>query len=159
VIAGRADLIERLEGHPLLRALRVDKMTLAALEATLRLYLEQRRSEIPLWQMALAPLEGLERRARALAASLQAAHPEAKIDVTVVGSVTGGGSLPGEELDSYAVALSHPERSSAEIARSLRRGPLPVVARIEEDIVLFDMRTVAPEQDASLRDAVAAALV
>lgn len=151
IIAGHASLIAKLAGHPLLRALRVDKMTLAALQATLRLYLEGRMDEIPLWAMALAPLDELERRARAIAAAVGGAvGPDVKVDAVVVTGVAGGGSLPGEEFPSWAVTVDHPSRSADELGRALRSGAPPVIARIEDDRLLLDVRTVAPADDPTL---------
>jgi L-seryl-tRNA(Ser) seleniumtransferase len=145
VIAGRRALVDKVSKHPLVRAVRVDKMTLAALEVTLAMYLEGREGELPLWQMATAPLEDLEARARALAALLSNAGMTA--EAVPCRSVTGGGSLPGAEIDSWGVALSQPGRSTAELERSLRYRTPPVIARIEGDRLLLDLRTVSATQD------------
>jgi L-seryl-tRNA(Ser) seleniumtransferase len=159
VIAGRAELIEKLSRHPLLRALRVDKMTLAALEATLRLYLEGRTEEIPFWAMASTPLEDLERRARDLAAGLAERAPQAKVEAVPLAAVTGGGSLPGTEFGSWGLSVAHDTRSAADIERSLRYGDTPVIVRIEDDKVLLDLRTVPPDEDPTLSEALTTALV
>jgi L-seryl-tRNA(Ser) seleniumtransferase len=148
VIAGRGPLIEKISKHPLMRAVRVDKMTLAALEVTLAMYLSGESEGLPLWQMAAVPVEELEVRARAVAARLSQNGLVA--EAVPCRSVSGGGSLPGAEIDSWAVALSHPERSTAELERNLRYGTPPVIARIEADRVLLDLRTVSPEQDGIL---------
>ncbi len=160
VIAGRSDLITRLSKHPLLRALRVDKLALAALEATLLVYLEGGASELPLWDMALTSPEELDERARGVMASVTEALEGAGVEMKIVGSksVLGGGSLPGAELSSRAISIGHAERSTAEIERTLRHGEPAVVARIEEGTLLLDLRTVAPEQDAALAGALSAAL-
>lgn len=152
VIAGRAELIEKIERHPLMRALRVDKMTLAALQATLEAYLQGEAHELPLWQMALASSEELEARARALAARLDG-HGSLKAEATASEALTGGGSLPGAAVSSWAVWVTHPEKSPDELARSLRYSGTPVVARVEEDRLIFDLRTVAPNQDHLLVEA------
>jgi L-seryl-tRNA(Ser) seleniumtransferase len=159
-ILGRAELVARLSGHPLLRALRVDKMTLAALEATLRAYLQGRVQELPLWQMALATGDELEARARSLAAALTDAVADKGVKAEAVASraVAGGGSLPGTDIPSWAVAVSHPERSAAEIGRALRRGDLPVIGRIEDDRLLLDLRTVDPADDPRLAALITGAL-
>ena len=149
VIAGRKDLVDRIARHPLVRALRVDKLTLAALEATLTAYLEGRVREIPLWRMALVPNEELEERARGLVTrvtQLIADHP-AKLESVPSSAVTGGGSLPGTEIGSWAVSVAHPERTASELAAALRYARPPVVARVEADRLLLDLRTVFPEQD------------
>jgi L-seryl-tRNA(Ser) seleniumtransferase len=160
VILGRAELVARLSGHPLLRALRVDKMTLAALEATLRSYLHGRAQELPLWRMALATGDELEARARSLAAALNDAVADEGVKAEAVASraVAGGGSLPGTDIPSWAVAVSHPERSAAEIERALRQGEPPVIGRIEDDLLLLDLRTVDPADDRRVAELVTEAL-
>lgn len=156
VIAGRHELVARIGRHPLMRAVRVDKMTLAALEATLLAHLEGRREELPLWRMALAPAGDIEVRARRLALSLTARLPAGvKVEAVPSRAVTGGGSLPDTELASWAVHIEDPERSADETARSLRRASPPVIGRIEDGRLLVDLRTVAPEQDSELITAVA----
>jgi L-seryl-tRNA(Ser) seleniumtransferase len=154
LIVGRAALVERLWRHPLARALRVDKTTIAGLEATLLAYLRGRATEeIPVWRMIAADIAGLRARAGRLAAALGPGRAE----VVASSAAVGGGSLPGETLPSAAVALpgSDPDR----LAARLRRGDPPVVGRIAEGRVLLDMRSVLPEQDEALLRALRAALV
>ena len=159
MIVGRSELIDALAGHPLLRALRVDKMTLAALEATLEVVLRGTLDELPLWRMATASLEDLEHRAHALSIRLAPlADQGVKVEAVASRAVTGGGSLPGEDIGSWAVALEHPERSVDELERALRTGAVTVVARIEDNRLLIDMRTVAPADDEALASSVLAAL-
>ena len=160
VIAGRSTLIDKLIKHPLLRALRVDKLALAALEATLSAYLEGNASSLPLWQMATASPDDLEERAdRIIAAVVKALDSnDIKIEVVASNSVFGGGSLPGTDVSSRAISVSHPERSAADLEHSLRHGQPPVVARVENDMVLLDLRTVAPDQDGALEAALCASL-
>ena len=159
VIVGRAEQVEKIARHPLMRALRVDKMTLAALEETLRIYLEGSSKEVPLWAMTAASGEELEGRANALVSTLEAEVGDAaKIEAVTHGSLAGGGSVPGAELGSWAVAIAHATHSAAEVERSLRFGQPPVIARVEDDRVLIDLRTVPPSQDGVLGDAVTAAL-
>jgi L-seryl-tRNA(Ser) seleniumtransferase len=139
LIVGRAELVERLRRHPLARALRVDKTTIAGLEATLLAYLRGRaHEEIPVWRMISAQPEGLRARAEWIAASLRA-------EVVGCASAVGGGSLPGQTLPSYAVAVDVADPEA--LARALRRGEPAVVARIAEGRLLLDVRTVLPEQD------------
>jgi L-seryl-tRNA(Ser) seleniumtransferase len=149
VIAGRHALIEKISKHPLLRAVRVDKMTLAALEATLAMYVGGEGDQLPLWQMAAAPLEGLEARARALADQVNADGAVTAV-AAACRSVTGGGSLPGAEIDSWGVALRYPGRSTAELERALRHSTPPVIGRIEANRLLLDLRTVPARQDPTL---------
>ncbi len=160
VIAGRSDLIAKISKHPMLRALRVDKLALAALEATLIVYLEGGASELPLWNMALtSPIE-LEDRARRIITSVTKRLGRIDLNMAIVASksVFGGGSLPGTELSSRAISINDAGRSASEIEQSLRHGEPAVVARVENDMVLLDLRTVAPEQDAALETALHASL-
>ncbi|MGY1770766.1 L-seryl-tRNA(Sec) selenium transferase [Blastococcus sp. SYSU D00813] len=140
LVLGRADLVQRLRRHPLYRALRVDKTTLAALEATLRGPLP------PVRRMLSAPAAGLTARAAALAGRLAAAG----LDAVPVDSAArvGGGGAPEHPLPSAAVSL--PEG----LAAPLRAGPLPVVGRVEGGRTLLDLRSVLPEDDDALCAAV-----
>ena len=156
VIVGRAALIDKLSSHPLMRALRVDKMTLAALEATLAAYIEGRAEELPLWKLAGASAEELRERARALAEAVS--EGDVKAEAVATEAVTGGGSLPATGLGSWGVAITHPERSIDELQRTLRLGSTPVIGRIEDDRLLLDLRTVPAEQDATLAQLVLRAL-
>ena len=159
VIAGRAKLIEKLARHPLLRALRPDKMTLAALDATLDIYLQGNASTLPLWQMAQAPLDELERRAVSLAQRLQEGLSDRiKVEAVPLRSVAGGGSLPGVELPSFGLAISDGEQSSAELQRRLRRAAPPIIARVDDDQLVLDLRTVAATQDHALLQLLVATL-
>ncbi|MFE3176301.1 L-seryl-tRNA(Sec) selenium transferase [Amycolatopsis sp. NPDC059235] len=138
LLFGDAELLQRLRRHPAARALRVDKLTLAALEATLR------GPEPPVRAALLA--ENLHQRAEALAASLRSAGVDAEaVDST---AVVGGGGAPGVELPSAAVALP------ARYAEALRLGEPAVVGRIVRDRCLLDLRTVSPADDAAVREAV-----
>jgi L-seryl-tRNA(Ser) seleniumtransferase len=151
LIVGRADLIAALERLPMTRALRVDKATLAALQATLRSYARGKAlEEIPVWQMITMPLPAIEARAAAWARALTQAGMRA--EVLPGTSTVGGGSLPGEELPTCLAALCLP--SPDLVAVRLRLGRPPVVARIEGDRLLLDPRTVSPDQDDALLDAV-----
>lgn len=159
VIAGRAGLVARLSKHPLLRALRVDKMTLAALQATLTLHLEGRTDAIPLWGMAARSPAELEGRAAAVAEAVtDRIPPGAKVEAVQSRALPGGGSMPGAELGSWALALQHPERGADELAGVLRRRATPVIGRIEDHLVLLDLRAVPPEADQELAEAVVQAL-
>ena len=131
-------------------------MTLAALEATLAAYIEGRASELPLWRMANAPAEELRDRARRLAESVS--EGDVKAEAVTTEAVTGGGSLPATGVGSWGVAITHPERSSDDLQKALRHGSIPVIGRIEGDRLLLDVRTVPPEQDATLAQLVLRAL-
>lgn len=155
IIVGRKELIERVERHPLARAVRADKTALAGTAATLRHYLRSEAVEkIPVWRMIAAPVEVLAQRCRAWAERL-ADIIEGEIIRTE--ATVGGGSLPGETLPSVALAIPAatiarrvPGLSVEELARRLRIGQPPVVGRVEDDRLLLDVRTVLPEQDDAL---------
>jgi L-seryl-tRNA(Ser) seleniumtransferase len=152
-VVGRADLIARLRRDPLARAVRPDKVTLAALAATLGLYragLAQR--EIPVWRAIAATVPDL--RARAVA--VQAALGDARVELRETVATVGGGSLPGETLPSIALAV--PGRGAQALLDRLRQGEPAVVGRVEEGAVLLDLRSVHPDQDGDLARALGAAL-
>jgi len=155
IIVGRGELIGRLKRFPMTRALRVDKTTLAALQATLLHYLQGQATRcIPVWQMISATPDALGQRADRWAAALR----ESGVDVGVVDgqSTVGGGSLPGETLPTRLLALRVP--SPDDLASWLRASSPPVVGRIADDALLLDPRTVQSEQDEVLLEVVRAAL-
>ncbi len=154
-IVGRAELIARLRRDPLARAVRPDKVTLAALAATLGIWRAGRaRTEIPLWRQAGVSLAELDRRAAALVAALAAAGHAA--EARPVRATVGGGSLPGETLPSVALAIGG--RGANALATRLRAGDPAVVARVEEGALLADLRTIEPADDPRLLAALLAAL-
>jgi len=158
LILGRADLIAKLKKHPLIRALRVDKTTLAALQATLLAYLEEKSvEEIPVWRMIAANARQLSRRAKKWHTALQPALADVSIEVIESASTVGGGSLPGQTLPTKALAISG--SSVDALAEKLRQSDPPVIARIENDRLLFDPRTVLPEQEQTLITILKAMLV
>ena len=147
LIVGKAEFIARLRSHPLARALRVDKMTLAALDATLRAYRRDRATaEIPVWRMIAQPAEAIQQRAVRCQSQLAAA--DIKAAVIPGKSTIGGGSLPGETLPTFLLALDIPQPDSA--AAALRQADMPVICRIQKNLLLFDLRTVLPEQEQAL---------
>jgi L-seryl-tRNA(Ser) seleniumtransferase len=149
IVLGRAGPVERLRRHPMARAVRVDKMQVAALEAVLRLIAVGRRRDVPAWRAIEAPLRGLERRARSLARAL-AEDGEARA-ARSEGAV-GGGSVPGYSLPSWAIEL--PAGRPADLAARLRVGNPPVFGRVDAAAVVLDLRTVPPEDDDRLLRAV-----
>ena len=164
VIAGRQAVIERVRRNPLYRALRVDKLTIAALEATLSAVVRGAPDEIPALRMIRTPAAEIERRAREFSAGIAARLPggEAEIDVVPGESVVGGGSTPAQHLPTFLVHISTLRCSAAELETRLRHSPAgglpPVIARIEQDRLVLDLRTVAREEESALADAVLAAL-
>ena len=147
VVVGRSDLVAALAAHPLARAMRADKLTLAALQAVAFSYLSGDATTIPLWRMATAPLDGLRARAESIAAAV----PAAKVVDTE--AVAGGGALPGRTIPAVGVAVAVPAP-----ARALGRlRAHDVVARIEDDAVVCDLRTVDPADDERVARALAAA--
>ncbi|HZZ65885.1 MAG TPA: L-seryl-tRNA(Sec) selenium transferase [Candidatus Baltobacteraceae bacterium] len=141
IIVGRAALVARLRSNPLLRALRVDKMTLAALIATLRLYSDPQTLErIPLFRMLGARIDELRARAQRYIAPIQSA--------AIVQSVAyaGGGSFPQDQIPSIAVTVTS-EHGASRYAEHLRRACVPIIARIEQERVVLDLRTIPPEDD------------
>ncbi len=148
ILLGRADLLGRMAENPLARALRPDKLALAALAATLDLHLAGRSAEIPLFRMVARTVEELERRAGELAAAARAAGCDAA--VVEERSVVGGGTGAESTLPTRAVALSSPRLGAEALAAALRRRPVPVVTRVSGDRVLIDLRTVEPEEEAEI---------
>ena len=147
IIVGKKETIDALKKHPLTRALRVDKVTFAGLQATLLHYLKNEATKkIPIWTMLAATRETLDARATKWAERLRAA----KLDATVIDaeSTVGGGSLPGETLPSRAVALA--VASPDAFAARLRDNVPPIIARIEENRVVFDPRTVLASEEEAL---------
>jgi L-seryl-tRNA(Ser) seleniumtransferase len=155
ILAGRADAIRRVKRHPLMRALRVDKVTLAGLGATLAHYERgEATARIPVWRAIALPEDALRERAQGWRAALGAAG--AGCEVRESRSAIGGGSLPEVTLPTAVLAL--PGRDPDRLLARLRAGDPPIVARIEEDRVVLDPRTVMPWEDEAVVRGVQAAL-
>ena len=158
IIVGRQKWIERIAKHPMARALRVDKMTLAGLAATLRLYRdpERARQAVPLLHLLTTSMENLRNRAERLAPQMAAAGAielaEPIEDVTYL----GGGSIPTQKLGTWCIVLKPAGMSVDQLAAALRTGTPAVVGRVQQDRLLLDLRSVLPRQDAPLVDAVEA---
>jgi len=146
VVLGRADLVARLRRHPIARAVRVDKLTVAALEAVLTMYARGRRGEVPVWRALAERPAALRARARALVESIPSAS------VTAGESVAGGGSIPGYGIPSVVIRL--PDERPDRLAARLRAGTPPVFCRVGEEALVFDLRTVEPEDDERLARAI-----
>jgi L-seryl-tRNA(Ser) seleniumtransferase len=159
IAVGRKDLVARLRRHPLFRAVRPDKLTLAALEATLRLYFDEEAwRRIPTLALLLGPLEPIRARAEALAARLQSLAPALEARAVPSDAQPGSGALPATVIPSYAVALRACAQSPDALARRLRTGEPAVFPRIQKDEVLFDLRTVLEGEDAEVEAAVRGAV-
>ena len=160
IVLGRAPAVDALRHSPLARALRTDKLGLAALHATLRLLLEGRREELPVVRMLTEPVEKVAERARTLASELSAvAGDRLRVEVEPTRGTVGGGSLPGFELPSAAVVLADPQGGASALAARLRRGSVPVLARVRGDRVWLDARTLLADEPAQLVAALEEALV
>ena len=153
ILIGRADFVARAAKNPLARALRPDKLVLGALAATLDLHLAGRSGEVPFFRMVGVSVESLRLRAGRLAEKARILGFEAEAVEST--AIAGGGAGAESTLPSAAVALRRTGLSADALAASLRAGALPVVARIEDDRVLLDLRSVAEEEDADLGAALA----
>jgi L-seryl-tRNA(Ser) seleniumtransferase len=152
LVVGRGDLIARMRRDPLARAMRPDKVTMAGVALTLGLYRAGRAAlDIPVWRMISMPLDALRARAVALAGELGPRATPIELDSTV-----GGGSLPGETMASFGLALAG--RSATRLLHALRDGEPPIIARIENGRVVLDLRTVDPAADRAMVQAIRSTL-
>jgi L-seryl-tRNA(Ser) seleniumtransferase len=152
LIVGKEAIISQLRKHPLYRALRSDKLRLAALEATLVSHQKDAAdAEVPVIQMLSLTVDELERRARSLIDAV--AKTDLTLELLPGESAIGGGAGPTSTLPTTLVAITHPRKSAQEIEHQLRGSSIPIIARIAEGRVLIDLRTVFPEEIPLLRDA------
>src|SRR5215468_2042963 len=162
IIAGRKELVAKVRRHPLFRALRVDKLTIAALQVTLRAYLRADWNGIPSQRMIRTALEEISVRTKQLVEALTARVPRAEADFEIADgtSLVGGGSTPAQSLPTRVLRIRSQRYSAAQLEARLRAGRAgtPVIARIEEDRVTMDLRTVFPGQEGALVDSLLAAL-
>ncbi len=160
LLLGRASAIAKVRAHPLARAVRIDKLGLAALEATLRVYRDPDRAwgEIPVLEMLSRSAGALERAAGSLLERLHGAiHGAAALDLYPTVTEAGGGALPGIELASWAVSVRPHHGSVDAWERRLRRHRPPVFARIADGRLLLDLRTLGPEDEPVVAEALGAA--
>lgn len=150
LLVGRADLVERLRRDPLARAMRPDKVILSAVAATLGLYRAGAApTEIPVWRQIAAPKVALRERAEWIVRMCAAFFsPGASVEMVELESPVGGGSLPGQTIPSWGVTV--PFRSPTEASGALRTGQPPILARVVDDAVVFDLRTVSQGQDGEI---------
>lgn len=162
IIAGEKDLIARVRCHPLFRALRVDKLTIAVLEVTLGAYLRGAWEEIPAIRMIRATPQELKRRAENFIRELRPELPldEVEIEIADGTSLAGGGSTPSQSLSSKVIRIASARHSAAKLEQRLRRAPtnISVIARVEDNHLVLDLRTVFPHQEPLLIKTLAAAL-
>jgi L-seryl-tRNA(Ser) seleniumtransferase len=153
LISGRADLVARMRGNSLFRALRVDKLTYAALEATLLAYVKRDHDSIPTLQMMRRTKEEIGKRAETLAAQVRSS----KLNIEIIDgeSVIGGGAAPSSVLPTRLLAVSCDGLSADELAARLRASDPPIIARVEQGRVLLDLRTVLADQDSMVAAALA----
>lgn len=145
IISGRRDLVARIRKNPLFRALRVDKLIYAALEATLLSYVKRDFDGIPAVAMMRLPKETIAERAERMAKQLRAAG--LAVEIRDGESIIGGGAAPSSSIPTTLLAISSEQHSAAEILNQLRHHDPPIVARVEDDRLMVDLRTVWPEQD------------
>lgn len=156
IVVGRQALIERIQRHPLTRAMRVGKLTLAALQSTLTAYQhpDSLDQQVPLLRLLATPLENLRNRAERLAPQLAASAAVARAEPQADHCFLGGGSVPSQEIPTWCVAVTPRGRSVDQFAKALRTGMPSVVGRIKQDALLLDLRTVFARQDQQLLEAV-----
>jgi len=158
LISGRADLVARMRSNSLFRALRVDKLTYAALEATLLAYVKREHDAVPTLRMMRLSTDEIARRAEALVKQVSSELADRnsrrllKLETADGESVIGGGAAPSATLPTRLVAITHADLSADELAARLRSADPPIIARVEEGRVLLDLRTVFPEQDGVLAE-------
>ena len=158
IIAGKRELVDIAARHPLARAMRIDKLSMAALAATLIHYIRgEALTAIPIWRMIATPADAVKARANAWTRKLGCPP---SVSVAPTQSTIGGGSLPGETLPSWAIAIdcSALNGGAEEFAKRLRQAEPPVIGRIESERVLLDPRTVLPSEDDALLQALTDAL-
>jgi len=156
ILAGRKEFIHKVEHDPLMRAFRLDKMTLAALEATLRIYLNEERAlqEVPGLRMLGVSLSDLRQRAEVLAVRLREVEGVAKVKVSEDVAYVGGGSLPDQAMKTCVIEVEARDTSDEELAYRLRIGTPAVIGRLRDGKLLLDIRTVFTHQEQGLIDAV-----
>ena len=162
VIAGKKELVTRVRRHPLFRALRVDKLTTAAIEVTLGAYLRAAWDEIPALRMIRASTQGIRRRSENLLRELRPELPLDEVEMEIVdgSSLAGGGSTPTQSLPTKVIRIASARYSATQLEERLRRAPagISVIARVESDRLVLDLRTVFPDQEPLLVKTLAAVL-
>ena len=152
IVIGKKKYVDKILKNPLMRAMRVDKMTLAALAATLRLYRDEEvaKQQVPILRMLSMPAENLKLRATKLAQQISYLPLVGNCDVVEDQSMLGGGSLPTQKIATWCVAIEPASGSVNGLANLLRQATPSVIGRVQKDRLFLDMRTVQPAQDAEL---------
>jgi L-seryl-tRNA(Ser) seleniumtransferase len=161
IIIGKRIYIDRMKKNPLTRAIRIDKMTVAALEATLRLYLDEEQAlvEVPTLKMLTITLDQLRQKASELAVLLrEVAGSRALVEVAESTSAVGGGAMPTAAIPTAVVVVQPGKSSAGELQEALRRGEPAVMGRVQEEKLLLDVRTIASGEFQLLAGALAKAL-
>jgi len=162
IIAGKKELITGVRRHPLFRALRVDKLTTAALSATLGAYLRGALDEIPALRMIRMSVQQIKRRTENFLRELTPELPLGEVELEIVdgSSLAGGGSTPTQSLPTKLIHIASARYSAAQLEQRLRRAPagISVIARVEENRLVIDLRTVFVEQEPLLLKTLASAL-
>jgi L-seryl-tRNA(Ser) seleniumtransferase len=161
IIAGKKEIVERIRRNPLFRALRVDKLTVGALEMTLQAYRRGALDEIPALRMIRMRAEEIAGRGHALLEKLRPSLPkDVEIEIIEGKSVIGGGSTPDQSLPTHLIALKSWRRSAEEIESRLREpaAGIPIIARIEDDRLVLDLRTVFADEESALADSLLIAI-
>lgn len=157
IIVGKKEIIAEIRKNQLTRALRIDKMTLAGLEATLRHYRDEREaiSKIPTLRMLTMPVETIEAKAHNLKNDIKAlASPDVDAKILSIESKAGGGSLPAQNLPSVGIGLSIKGLSASRLEKEMRRNSPPIIGRIEEDLFIMDLRTIEPDEYPIITEAI-----
>jgi len=162
IIAGKQEFVQRVRRHPLFRALRVDKLTITALEVTLAAYQRGALDEVPTLAMIRMSNKEMEKRSRNFVRDLTPSLAMSELDLEIADgeSLAGGGSTPEQWLPTKVIRIKSRRYSASQLEQRLRRGPTPtpVIARLEDDRLVIDLRTVFAEQESALAEALAAAL-
>jgi L-seryl-tRNA(Ser) seleniumtransferase len=153
ILSGRSDLIAKMRMNSLFRALRVDKLTYAALEATLLAYVKRDYDSIPVLRMMRLSKDAITARAEGIADKIRS--PEIAVDLIDGESVIGGGAAPAAVLPTCLLAITSADFSADKLAEQLRKSDPPIISRVQEDRVLLDLRTVFPEQERFIAQAFA----
>lgn len=160
LIVGRQNFIERVKGNPVARAVRIDKLTLSALEATLFEYVDNEKAKdaIPVLRMLLEDIESIKTRTKKIAGLIKRHVKNASIEIMADSSQAGGGALPGKDFPTYTVSVRPEHISVNELEERLRKGDPPVIARVREGALLLDVRTISDKDAVIVADRVRTAL-